>query len=141
MTSAPGGTIYLIDRTDLLRVTADGSLHLVARRLSEDRRWDVLFNPSQRHRVQGVYADDAGHVWVAVTELRVVKKVSPEGVVTVVARSAAPWSPTGVLATPDGDLWILEYGAANEARVRHIAPDGNERPFGKSPRLGPSELR
>jgi streptogramin lyase len=68
-------------------------------------------------------------VWAAVSERRVVKKVSPDGKVTVVARSTAPSRPNGVLATPDGHVWILEDSLPNRARVRHIAPDGTERVY------------
>jgi hypothetical protein len=124
MTCSPGGTIYLIDRSDLVRVEPNGRMRVLAERLSGDR-----LKVNQRHKVQGLCADDAGNVWAAVSERRVVKKVSPDGKVTVVARSTAPSRPNGVLATPDGHVWILEDSLPNRARVRHIAPDGTERVY------------
>lgn len=124
MTSSPNGTVYLLDRSDLVRVSADGQMRVLAERLSGDR-----FKFNQRHKVQGLCADDTGNVWVAVSERREVKKVSRDGTVTVVARSPAPCRPNGVLATPDGQLWILEDSLPNRARVRHIAPDGSERVY------------
>jgi hypothetical protein len=30
---------------------------------------------------------------------------------------------------PNGDLWLLEYSATNEARARRIARDGSSRVF------------
>jgi hypothetical protein len=64
-----------------------------------------------------------------VSERREVKKVSLDGRVAVVARSTAPFRPNGVLATPDGHLWILEDSLPNRARIRHIAPDGSEQHY------------
>ncbi|MCI0538362.1 MAG: hypothetical protein L0Z50_24405 [Verrucomicrobiales bacterium] len=124
MTCSPNGTVYLIDRSDLICASADGQLRVLAGRLSGDR-----FKFRQRHKVQGLSADDAGNVWVAVSERRVVKKVSKDGAVTVVAQLPTPFRPNGVLATPDGHLWILEDSLPNRARVRHIAPDGSERVY------------
>lgn len=119
MTCAPNGTLYLIDSADLIRVDRDGSMSVMARRLSEDRFF-------QRHKVQGLHADDSGHVWVAVTERGVIKRVAPDGKVTVAARSPAPWRPSGVLAGSGGQLWILEGGPGNAVRVRHVRPAGKE---------------
>jgi sugar lactone lactonase YvrE len=124
MTCSPNGTVFLIDRSDLVRVNPDGQMRVMAERLSGDR-----FKSGQRHKVQGLCADDAGNVWLAVSERREVKKVSPDGQVTVVARSPAPFRPNGVLATLDGHLWILEDSLPNRARIRHIAPDGKERQY------------
>jgi hypothetical protein len=122
ITCSPHGTIYLIDRSDLIQIDPNGQMRILAERLSEDR-----LKADQRHKVQGLCADDAGNVWTAVSERRVVKKISKDGAVTVVARSSPPFRPNGVLATPDGHLWILEDSLPNRARVRHIAPDGTER--------------
>jgi streptogramin lyase len=98
-------------------------MRVLAENLSGDRS-----KLNQRHKVQGLCADDAGNVWVTVYERREIKKVSPDGKVTVVARSPAPYRPSGVLATPDGHLWILEDSMPNRARLQHIAPAGKERP-------------
>jgi YD repeat-containing protein len=50
-------------------------------------------------------------------------------VVQVVARSSPPWSPSGGLIDADGNLWILEYDAANAQRVRRLDRDGRQRIF------------
>lgn len=121
MTCSPNGTVYLIDRSDLIKIGQDGQMQVLAQRLSGDR-----FKFKQRHKVQGLCADDAGNVWVAVSEGHTVKKVSKDGTVLVVARSSTASRPNGVLATPDGHLWILEDSLPNRARIRHVAPDGKE---------------
>ncbi|MCI0540013.1 MAG: hypothetical protein L0Z50_32810 [Verrucomicrobiales bacterium] len=124
MTCSPGGTIYLIDRSDLIRIGPDNRMQVVAERLSGDR-----FKFNQRHKVQGLCASDDDNVWVAVSEARVVKRISKDGKVTVVAQSPAPFRPNGVLAMPDGHVWILEDSLPGRARVREIAPDGTDRRY------------
>jgi sugar lactone lactonase YvrE len=118
MTAAPGGTLYFVDQSDLWRLAPDGQIKLLARRLAESDAAE------QRHMVQGLCADDAGNVWVAVYELRVVKKITADGTTSIAARASFPWAPTGVLATPDDGLWLLEGTFANQVRVRHLGRDG-----------------
>ncbi|MDP9361258.1 MAG: hypothetical protein M3P29_07400, partial [Acidobacteriota bacterium] len=109
MTATPNGVVYLIDLIDLVRVTSDGKVMTVARDLSSH----ALFG-SDRHRVQGLWVDGAGNVYVAASADRVVKRVTPAGRIDVVARSAFPWSPSGGAVAPNGDLWVLEYSITNE---------------------------
>ena len=118
MTAAPNGTLYVVDQSDLWRIAPDGRARLLARRLAESDAAE------QRHMVQGLCADDAGNVWVAIHELRAVKKISADGTVSVAARTRFPWSPSGVLATPDDGLWLLECTITNSVRVRHLASGG-----------------
>lgn len=122
MTVTPGGTIYLTDLYDLVRVTPEGSVGTVARDLAA---WNAsrLAGPD-RHAVMGLWTDTPGHVYAAVFADREVRKITPDGKVEVVARSSAPWAPTGGMVGPNGDLWLLEYSATNEARVRRIGADG-----------------
>ena len=65
-----------------------------------------------------------GNVYVAVWGSRSVVRVAPDGRVTTVVRTAAPWAPSGVTVAPNGDLWLLEYSTTNEARVRRVRRDG-----------------
>lgn len=119
-TCSPDGTLYLVNGADLIRLATDGHFKLLARNLAETTAAD----PS--HFVMGLSADDAGTVHVAVSELGVIKRVAVDGTVTTVARSSAPWKPSGVLAAPDGELWILEYEPGNAMRLRHVRADGRE---------------
>jgi DNA-binding beta-propeller fold protein YncE len=75
----------------------------------------------------GLWLDQDENVYVAVYSGRVVKKVDREGKVTVAARSGVPWSPTGGLVAPNGDLWLLENSMTNAVRVRQIRRDGTEK--------------
>lgn len=115
MTVTPNGVVYLIDLLDLVRVTPDGKVTTIARNLSSH----ALIG-DDRHRVQGVWLDRAGNVYVAASAEREVKRVTPSGRVDVVARSTFPWSPSGGVVAPNGDLWVLEYSTTNQQRVRKV---------------------
>ncbi|MGK2962618.1 MAG: hypothetical protein ACSLFK_10805, partial [Gemmatimonadaceae bacterium] len=54
-----------------------------------------------------------------------VKRVSPRGEVSVISHSGLPWSPTGGMVAPNGDLWILETSLINEVRLKRIAANGS----------------
>lgn len=125
MHARPDGTLYVVDGADLRRVQTDGKVRTVSRGLSE--KSIAQFQVQDHHRVMGLWTDAPGNAYVAVFGGRVVKKVTPGGLVSVVARSAPPWSPTGGLIAPDGSLWLLEYSVQNTARVRRITPDGKAR--------------
>jgi len=116
MTVSPDGVVYFIDTVDLVRVTQDGHVAIVARNLS-DAKW--LRPWIGRHRVMGLWLDRAGNVYVADHAGGNVKRVNRSGNVTVVTRSTYPWSPTGGTFDRDGNLWLLEY-AVNSARARKI---------------------
>jgi len=115
MTVTPNGVVYLIDLLDLVRITPDGKVTTMARNLSSHS----LFG-EDRHRVQGVWTDRAGNVYVAASAEREVKRVTPSGRIDVVARSSFPWSPSGGTIAPNGDLWVLEYSVTNQQRVRKV---------------------
>jgi hypothetical protein len=126
---APDGTLYVVDfrggwKSHLIRITPDGKVSTMTTELSEFRF--SIFGINDQHAVMGLAPDAQGNVYLAVAGNRVVKKVTPAGQVSVVARSAIGWSPTGVLPLPNGDLWILEWGGTFVVRVRHLRPDGSE---------------
>ncbi|HEY3130670.1 MAG TPA: hypothetical protein VGL91_14525 [Acidobacteriota bacterium] len=131
MMSTPEGTLYLIDYAshyaDLYRITTDGKIVRVARDLGETAWWQFVVG--DRHVVMGLWTDSAENVYAAVYGGRLVKKVSPDGHVSVIARSSVPWSPTGGMIARNGDLWLLEYSVTNAARVRRISKDGRRTTF------------
>jgi len=86
----------------------------------------LQFFVGKRHRVMGLWPDPAGNVYVAVPGTRKVKRVAPDGSVSVVTTSRYPWTPTGGMLDPGGDLWILEWGPTNSARLRRIRREGKE---------------
>ena len=127
MTVTPEGTVYLTDLYDLVRVTPDGAVKTIASGLAS---WSLsrLTRPD-RHAIMGLWTDRQGNVYAAVFANHVVKRVQPDGSVTAVVHSSPPWSPTGGLIAPNGDLWILECSITNAARVRRIGESGQIKIF------------
>lgn len=112
------GTLWLIDGADLLRIAPNGAITRVAHDLSTGRliRPDLGDHPM----LMGLWLDRAGNVCVADFGHGDVKRVTPAGQVTTIAKSELPWSVSGGVYAPNGDLWLLEYSITNAARVRRI---------------------
>ncbi|MEK6372257.1 MAG: hypothetical protein AABO58_06135 [Acidobacteriota bacterium] len=123
MTASPEGVIYFVDTLDLLRVTPDGRMSVLARGISTKNLVDL--GPAH-HQIMGLWTDRAGNVYAADNKNNVVKRIAKDGTITIIARSALPWSVTGGTFAPNGDLWLLEY-AMYDARVRRI--DGSRLPL------------
>lgn len=116
MTATPDGVVYLIDKTDLVRI-ANGKVGTIARDIAGSntlRPWT-----GDRHRLMGLWTDRAGNVYVADHGSGDVKRIDARGEVKIVLRSTYPWTPTGGAFAPNGDLWVLEY-RVNGVRVRKV---------------------
>lgn len=113
MTAAHDGTLHLVDEKQLVRITPRGEATVVTRRLAKSPRAGI-------HSVMGLWSDRAGNVYAAVYDEDVVKRIAPDGKVTIAARSSGMWSPAGGAFAPNGDLLLLEWSTANEARLRRI---------------------
>jgi streptogramin lyase len=122
MTAAPDGTLYFVDGRDLYEISPAGAVRLRARGLGRS----TLLRPQAggRHVVMGLWTDAARNVYAAVYGTGEVKRITPDGRVTVVTRSPLPWSPSGGMVGPDGSLWILEYSITNAVRLRRIDRTG-----------------
>jgi hypothetical protein len=122
MTAASDGTVEFVDGRDLYEISPNGTIRLRARALGRS----TLLRPQAggRHVVMGVWTDAEQNVYAAVYGTGEVKRVAPDGRVTVVARSPFPWSPTGGMSASDGSLWVLEYSITNAVRVRRIDRNG-----------------
>ena len=127
MTASAEGTVYLTDDEDLRRIMPDGTVSTIARDLKERSFFELVWG--DQHNLMGLWLDTEGNVYIAVNSARKVKKVHKDGSVEVVARSAAPWSPTGGFVAPNGDLWLLEYGGNFTGRARRISRDGTVKTF------------
>lgn len=114
---APDGTLLFTDAGDLRAVAPDGAIRTLAKGLQK---------PKGASSLMGIWTDGKRAAYVADYGSRAVKRVGPDGRVTMIARSPIPWGPTGGLFAPDGTLWLLETSATNAVRVRRIAPGGGE---------------
>lgn len=118
MTVTPEGTLYFVDLPDLMRISPRGEVTTLVRDLAGTRtlRPDVEL----RHAVMGLWTDRAGNVYAADYANGQVKRITPNGRVTVIAESHLPWAVTGGTIAPNGDLWLLETSVTNAVRVRKI---------------------
>jgi hypothetical protein len=114
--ATPEGTVYFVDALDLVRVTPDGRASVIARGLSTENMFD---NSGVHNQIMGLWTDRAGNVYAADSKDNVVKRVTPGGAVSVVAKSHWPWEVSGGAFAPNGDLWLLEF-RLYDARVRRI---------------------
>ncbi len=62
---------------------------------------------SARHTLMGLCTDDSVSVYVVVLAGQLVKRITPEGEESIVARSPKGWSPTRGWVGTDSDLWLL----------------------------------
>ncbi|MBV9958143.1 MAG: hypothetical protein JO360_06970 [Acidobacteria bacterium] len=80
--------------------------------------------------LMGLTVNAQGDVYVADYRNRRVLKVASGGAVSTVAQSEQTWTPTGVAAARNGDLYILEIGVAPQSphapRVRKISSSGRD---------------
>jgi sugar lactone lactonase YvrE len=127
MASSSDGTLFLMDAGDLKRVTPPGIMTTLAAKVSAATTPPA--NVNQPHYQMGLHAGRDGNVYVAVSEERLVLKVSPGGKRSVAAHSQTPWAPSGVLLDRDGMLWMLEYMPNNDMRVVRVESDGRQQAF------------
>jgi len=133
MTLAPDGSIYLTDALSVRRVSLDGTVTTLATNLaartSEDK--PTLFGGMDTS-IMGLAVDNAGQVYVADAGNRRLLKIANDGRAGVVYRLDPPYFPTGVFATPSGDVYVLEFsftppGTTDNPRVRKISSDGQNK--------------
>ena len=128
LAASKSGTVFFISGGDLYRVV-DGSSEAMARDVSEHSAvpWHVRFvgwmsgvlrrTGGPDHDVAGLWLDDDGNIYVAVPGGAMVKRITPRGEMTVVARGSSEWTVVGG-TTVRGQLWLLETGADGRARAR-----------------------
>jgi len=116
MTVTAEGTVYIVDTHDLVSISPNGVVRTVVRNLVENKKPFLFFR--NEHAIMGLWADSKDNVYAAVSADQLVKRISPDGSVDVVARSTTPWSPTGGLVAPNGDLWLLEDASLLGVRAR-----------------------
>ncbi len=71
---------------------------------------------------QALTLDSAGNIIVADTQNGLIRKVTPKGVVTTLARGATFDTPEGVAAAPDGTIFVAN---TNLETIDKISPNGD----------------
>lgn len=118
MTATPNGTVFLIDRRDLVRVAPNGTVTRMVTELAERTIFNIPLGPD--HSIMGLWTDRAGNVFAAVASDKTVRKIAPNGKVTLVLKSKKGWLPVGGTIAPNGDLLLLESSSANQIRLRRF---------------------
>ncbi|MES2178903.1 MAG: hypothetical protein V4550_13660 [Gemmatimonadota bacterium] len=120
LAATPDGNVYLIDDGRLVRIDRAGQIRELVHDLRDRSVTRALVD--KRHSVMGLYPDGRGNVYVARYGTGEVLKVTSAGRITTVTTSTMPWSPSGVMVTPDGGLYVLEASVDNRVRVRLVKP-------------------
>jgi len=95
--------IYVTDDPSVRRISFDGVVTTIARDLDRPRSPNAIDFGS----LFGLSVDRNGDVYVADFRNRRVLKIA-KGVVSTIATSPPPWSPTGVAVGPHGEIYALE---------------------------------
>lgn len=129
MTFGGDGSIYLSDGATLRRVSTDGTVRTLATKLDEKFADDTSVGYGG---LFGLTVDGGGTTYVADYGNRRVLKITPDGKVSRALRAESLWSPTGVVATHDGKVLVLEVrfmpvDIYTGPRVRELSADGSVR--------------
>lgn len=118
MISTPNATLYLVDKSDVVRVAPTGAVTRLVGNVSQTS----IYRPqiSAQHSVMGLWTDRTGNLYVASHSEGKVKRIAPDGKVKVVVDSSGGWSPVGGAFAPNGDLLLLETSPANQVRLRRM---------------------
>ncbi|MBX2895240.1 MAG: hypothetical protein KF763_07350 [Cyclobacteriaceae bacterium] len=112
------GELLFADFQDIVKIDKQGNVKKVAKQIA-NKRWTKSTVENQ-NSVFGVWDDAQGNIYTAVASNRVVKKFDTSGQEEIIWRTPAPWTPTGGLVSPAGELWILECSDTNAVRVERI---------------------
>ena len=123
-------TIYFTDGTSLRKITMDGTVTTLAKDLNRRTAEDPppLFGKNDGI-LTGLNIDSDENIYLADAGNQRLLKINSQGRVEVVFRGQPPYYPNGVVAAPNGVLYLLEVGFQPPrtwlpARVRKITPAG-----------------
>jgi hypothetical protein len=134
LVAATDGSIYVACWNSLLKISLDGKVATLIHPVKVNN-CDV--DPADHREsnrgiplLRGIAVDPNGIVYAAATSCHCLLKITPDGKIKTILKTARPWSPTGV-AIHNGNIYVLEYtnanGPANEGwlpRVQKIGRDG-----------------
>ena len=110
--------IYVTDDPYVRRISFDGNVTTIARDLDRPKSRDAI----NFGALFGLAVAKNGDVYVADFRNRRILRIA-KGVVTTIATSPLPWSPTGVAVGPRGEVYALEvavHPATAAPRVRRV---------------------
>lgn len=116
------GSLYITEASNanantIRKITMNGTVSIIATYVGKSSKNLPLETlPSY---CRGLAVDSTGAIYVAATGSRSVLKITPQGKVTTILHTTAPWTPTGV-AVFHGEVYVLEWHdvAASDLEVR-----------------------
>lgn len=131
LAAGPHGDLYFTEDNAVRRVTRDGQVRTVASGLRVPGCTAIPgIAPSDGPFLRGLSVDSAGVIYVAASGCGALLEITPEGRVTKLVQTEAPWAPTAV-ALFGSNLYVLEYlhtetedRRAWIPRVRRVSGDG-----------------
>lgn len=119
------GNVYVADTLNyaVRKITPDGVVSTLAGLGGSSGRVDGMGNNALLSRFHGLAADSAGNVFVADTFNRLIRKVTPTGVVTTLAGGAGSGDGTGKVVGFTNPLGVAVDGVGNV----YVADDGTIR--------------
>ena len=129
LTTGPDGSIYYTEDTAVRRITPKGVIETVASNVIVPGCTRIPQSEGHAY-LRGLQVMANGTIYVSASGCGALLRIAPNGVVTTLMRTAAPWSPTAVTASGD-TLYVLEYLHTDSddrrewiARVRRVEPGG-----------------
>jgi sugar lactone lactonase YvrE len=130
------GNVYVANTDDetIYKITPDGKCSALAGLSGNSGSTDGTGSAARFSTPTSVAVDGAGNVYVADNGASIVRKITPDGVVTTLAGKAGSTgrsdgtgadaqfnSPRGITADTAGDVYVADEGSAN---IRKITPQG-----------------
>jgi sugar lactone lactonase YvrE len=130
------GNLYIgeNDANIVRKVTPDGRIEILAGTVGAGGSVDGMGADARFSRPRGLTVDPSGNVYVADEEDSVIRKITPQGMVTTVAGKAGASgdadgagsearfaAPKGLAADADGNVYVMD---TENHTIRKLTPDG-----------------
>jgi hypothetical protein len=108
------GSVIYVSNNNIYKARKNDTARILAQNIG---RPDPTFSFMKSPVIYGMWDDEAGNIYVAVYSDQSIRKISADGKVTDVYRSAEHWGPNHGVFDNAGKLWVLETSDKNEVRV------------------------
>lgn len=112
------GSLYFAENDNLWQLSPNGDFRLLAGKLAQPISPFSVFG--ENRSVFGIWLDASKNVYVALHTSGLVKKITPDGIVSKVNKSPLGWSPVGGVFDKAGNLWVLESTFTGTMRARKV---------------------